>query len=176
MQKHRFPKSQVCRGGTKTDGSNRFSELGLSPFWHGIVGIAWITSKELPWENLSFGIWSYGCSFFNAFKQKQGKWIGCLTEFVTWSQYIGHFLRHNLYNKKHHRIMILVYYAHIGWLQKTLWIIQRWSAPLERGEYVKGHDPERCPRAKGPTTRSSCHGMAWPKVTWKGGEIWNRNS
>ncbi len=29
-----------------------------------------------------------------------------------------------------------------GMALKTLWIVPRWSARLERGDYVKGHDPE----------------------------------
>ena len=31
---------------------------------------------------------------------------------------------------------------HMGMALKTLWIVPRWSARLERGDYVKGHDPE----------------------------------
>ena len=33
-------------------------------------------------------------------------------------------------------------YVHLGMALKTLWIVPRWSGRLERGGYVKGHDPE----------------------------------
>ena len=39
---------------------------------------------------------------------------------------------------------------------KTVWIVPRWSGRLERGGYVKGHDPEI---SKAPTRRSCFHGM-----------------
>ena len=39
---------------------------------------------------------------------------------------------------------------------KTVWIVPRWSGRLERGGYVKGHDPEV---SKAPTRRSCCHDM-----------------
>ena len=31
---------------------------------------------------------------------------------------------------------------YVGMALKTLWIVPRWSGRLERGDYVKGHDPE----------------------------------
>ena len=40
--------------------------------------------------------------------------------------------------------------------KRTIWIIPRWSACLERGDYVKGHDPEV---SKAPTRRSCLHDM-----------------
>ena len=33
-------------------------------------------------------------------------------------------------------------YIYMGMALKTLWIVPRWSGRLERGGYVKGHDPE----------------------------------
>ena len=46
--------------------------------------------------------------------------------------------------------------AHLGMALKTVWIVPRWSGRLERGGYVKGHDPEV---SKAPTRRSCCHDM-----------------
>ena len=44
----------------------------------------------------------------------------------------------------------------MGKALKTVWIVPRWSGRLERGGYVKGHDPE-VPKA--PTRRSCFHDM-----------------
>ena len=44
----------------------------------------------------------------------------------------------------------------MGMALKTLWIVPRWSGRLERGGYVKGHDPEV---SKAPTRRSCFHHM-----------------
>ena len=33
-------------------------------------------------------------------------------------------------------------YIYMGMALKTVWIVPRWSGRLERGGYVKGHDPE----------------------------------
>ena len=63
------------------------------------------------------------------------------------------------------------YDIYMGMALKTLWIVPRWSGRLERGDYVKGHDPEV---SKPPNDMT--WNVAWPKVTWKGGEIWNRSS
>ena len=45
---------------------------------------------------------------------------------------------------------------HMGMALKTLWIVPRWSGRLERGGYVKGHDPDV---SKAPTRRSCFHDM-----------------
>ena len=47
-------------------------------------------------------------------------------------------------------------YIYMGVALKTVWIVPRWSGRLERGGYVKGHDPEV---SKAPTRRSCCHDM-----------------
>ena len=44
-------------------------------------------------------------------------------------------------------LQFAVYYlvinnTYMGMALKTLWIVPRWSGRLERGDYVKGHDPE----------------------------------
>ena len=44
----------------------------------------------------------------------------------------------------------------MGMALKTLWIVPRWSGRLERGGYVKGHDPEV---SKAPIRRSCFHDM-----------------
>ena len=44
----------------------------------------------------------------------------------------------------------------MGMALKTLWIVPRWSGRLERGSYVKGHDPEV---SKAPARRSCFHDM-----------------
>ena len=43
-----------------------------------------------------------------------------------------------------HVICEMVYFQsiHMGMALKTVWIVPRWSGRLERGGYVKGHDPE----------------------------------
>ena len=45
---------------------------------------------------------------------------------------------------------------YMGMALKTVWIVPRWSGRLERGGYVKGHDPEV---SKAPSRRSCCHDM-----------------
>ena len=47
-------------------------------------------------------------------------------------------------------------YIYMGMALKTVWIVPRWSGRLERGGYVKGHDPEV---SKPPTRRSCFHDM-----------------
>ena len=47
-------------------------------------------------------------------------------------------------------------YIYMGMALKTVWIVPRWSGRLERGGYVKGHDPEV---SKAPTRRSCFHDM-----------------
>ena len=46
--------------------------------------------------------------------------------------------------------------GYMGMALKTLWIVPRWSGRLERGGYVKGHDPEV---SKAPAGRSCFHDM-----------------
>ena len=47
------------------------------------------------------------------------------------------------YHIIYHWIFIYnIIYIYMGMALKTLWIVPRWSARLERGDYVKGNDPE----------------------------------
>ena len=43
---------------------------------------------------------------------------------------------------KHQLIIFRILWTHMGMALKTIWIVPRLSARLERGDYVKGHDPE----------------------------------
>ena len=61
-----------------------------------------------------------------------------------------------LFFKGHVKLVFGGIYEHMGMALKTVWIVPRWSGRLERGGYVKGHDPEV---SKAPTRRSCFHVM-----------------
>ena len=154
-------------------------------FWSGKHGIFLISHPHTPGRyqkdpSPTVSVWEF--HFLWRFGEVWGAWTGsywiCLQLPIL---NLGHFLRCFSYFKPTHSAIFhpetlainwwscffcswnhlsflgyMYIYIYMGMALKTVWIVPRWSGRLERGGYVKGHDPEV---SNAPTRRSCFHDM-----------------